>query len=54
MVVLVLEEEVFVSAVSGESDSRGAQTGQTALEAVPSGEGAFVSPSLTKERIIRS
>jgi hypothetical protein len=47
VVVLVLEEEVFVSAVSGKSDCRDAETGETALETVPACVGALVSPGLT-------
>jgi hypothetical protein len=46
-VVLVLHEKVLVDAVSGESDSGSTQTGQGALEAVPAGKCASVSPGLT-------
>jgi len=46
VVVLVLEEEVFVSAVSGKSDCRDAETGETALETVPACVGTLVSPGL--------
>jgi hypothetical protein len=47
VVVLLLEEEVLVEAVSGESDGSCSQAGETSLEPVPSGEGALVSPCLT-------
>lgn len=47
VVVLILEEEVFVGAVYGEGDGGGAQSGESALVSVPSGEGALVPPSLT-------
>lgn len=46
MVVLVLEEKVFVGAVSGKGDSGGPQAGKAALESVPPGEGALVPPGL--------
>lgn len=46
-VVFILHEKVLVEAVSGEGDGGGTQTGQGALEPVPSGEGADVSPGLT-------
>lgn len=45
-VMFILHEKVLVDAVSGESDGRSAQTGQGALESVPSGEGTSVSPCL--------
>lgn len=49
VVVLVLEEEVFVSAVSGETDCRDTETGETALETVPAAIGTLVSPGLAAE-----
>lgn len=49
--VVILKEEVLVGAVSGESDGGPAQTGEKALEAVPSSEGTSVSPSLTENEI---
>jgi hypothetical protein len=51
VVMVILEEEVLVSAVSGESDGGPAQTGEKALEAIPSCEGAGVSPSLAVDGI---
>lgn len=45
-VVLVLQEEVLVAAVGGKGHRRDAQAGERALEAVPSGEDALVSPRL--------
>lgn len=51
VVVLVLEEEIFVTAVSGKGDCRDAETGETALETVPAGVGALVSPGLTEKRV---
>jgi hypothetical protein len=49
VVVLVLEEEVLVTAVSGKGDCRDAETWETALETVPAGVGALVSPGLTEK-----
>ena len=46
MVVVVLKEEVFVGAVSSEGNAGDAQTGEEALEAVPSGEGSGIPPDL--------
>lgn len=54
MMVLILEEKVFVSAVSGESNRCCAQSRESALESVPSGEGALVSPSLTESMLVNS
>lgn len=45
-VVLILQEEVLVAAVSGKRNSRDSQTGETASESVPAGKGALVSPCL--------
>lgn len=47
MVLLVFEEEVFVCAITGESDGSNTQAGEETLETVPSGEGAGVPPDLT-------
>lgn len=47
MVVIVLEEEVLVDAIPSEGNGGHAQTGEQALEAVPSAEGAGVPPDLT-------
>lgn len=44
VVVLVLEEEVLVSAVGGEGDGGDAEAGEAVLEAVPAGVAALVSP----------
>lgn len=46
-VVVILQEEVLVCAVSGKSDSRDTETGEKALEAVEAAEGAIVAPGLT-------
>ena len=51
VVVLVLQKEVFVGAVSGESNGGGSQTGEPALESVPAGECSLVSPGLTAIQI---
>lgn len=50
-VVLVLEEQVLVAAVSRKGDSRNAQTGEAVLESVPSCKGALVSPGLAIVRV---
>lgn len=47
VVVQVLQEEVLVCTISGESNGSNAQPGEGALEAVPSGEGPGVPPHLT-------
>lgn len=47
IVVVVLEEQLFGNAVSGECDGRYAEAGEGALEAVEAGEGPCVSPLLT-------
>lgn len=47
VVVLLLQEEVLVSAIPRESDRGRAETGEAVLEAVEAGEGALVSPCLT-------
>lgn len=47
--VVLGEEEVLIEAVSGEEDGGSSQAGEQALEAVPSSEGAGVSPSLAAE-----
>lgn len=44
VVVLVLEEEVLVAAIAGKGDGGDAQAREAALETVPAGEGAGVSP----------
>lgn len=46
MVVLVLKEKILVAAVGSEGDCRDAETGEAALETVPTGVGALVSPGL--------
>lgn len=46
VVMVILEEEVLIGAVSSKSDGGPTQTGEKALEAVPSSEGTGVSPSL--------
>jgi len=46
-VVIVLEEEVLVGAVRGESDGRDSQTRERAVEAAPPAELALVAPGLT-------
>jgi hypothetical protein len=46
MVVLVFKEEILVAAVGSEGDCRDAETGETALETVPTGVRALVSPGL--------
>lgn len=51
-VVFILDEKVLVEAVSGERDGSGAQTGQGALESVPSGKGADVSPCLAARAML--
>lgn len=45
--VFILDEDSFVGKVAGECDSRYSETGEGALEAIPSGERACVSPCLT-------
>lgn len=45
VVVLVLEEEILVSAVASEGDGRDAEAGEAVLESVPAGVAALVSPS---------
>lgn len=45
VVVLVLEEEMLVSAVGNEGDGRDTEAGEAVLEAVPAGVAALVSPS---------
>lgn len=60
VVMVILEEEVLIGAVSSKSDGGPTQTGEKALEAVPSSEGTGVSPSLagggisTSAKTIRS
>jgi hypothetical protein len=49
VVVLVLEEEVLVCAVTGESDTGDPEAGEDTLEAVEAAEGAGVSPCFTVE-----
>jgi hypothetical protein len=51
VVVLLLQEEVLVCAVGSESDGRNAQAGEEALEAVPPGEGASITPGLAKKEV---
>jgi hypothetical protein len=53
MVVLVLKEEILVAAVGSESDCRDAETRETALETVPTGVGALVSPGLTERESVK-
>lgn len=48
VVVIVLQEEVLVCAVSGECHRRDAQSGEAASESVKPGERAVVSPCLSK------
>lgn len=45
--VVILQEEVLVCAVTGESNSRDSEAGEEALEAVEAAEGAIVAPGLT-------
>jgi hypothetical protein len=45
-VVLILQEEVLVAAVSGKSNSGDSQAGETASESVEAGKGALVTPCL--------
>jgi hypothetical protein len=47
IVVVILQEEVLVCAVAGESDSRDPEAGEETLEAVEAAEGAIVAPGLT-------
>jgi len=49
VVVLVLEEEVLVCAVTGEGDAGDTETREDTLEAVEAAEGAGVSPCFTAE-----
>lgn len=46
-VVVILEEEMLVGAVGSESDGSDTQTGEKALETVPSAKGARITPGLT-------
>lgn len=46
-VVLVLEEEVLVRAVSGESDRCVSEARKCGVETVPAREGSLISPCLT-------
>jgi hypothetical protein len=48
MAMLLREKEVLVCAVSGEGNAGNAETGEGALEAVPSAEGSGVPPDLTR------
>lgn len=48
VVVIVLQEEVLVCAVSGECHRRDAQSGEAASESLKSGERAVVSPRLSE------
>lgn len=52
VVVLVLEEEILVAAVNSESDCRDSETRETALETVPAGVGALVSPGLAERESV--
>lgn len=45
--MVIFEEDSFVCEVAGESDGGYSEAGEGALEAVPSGEGPSVPPSLT-------
>lgn len=47
VVVVILEEEVLVGAVTGECDAGDTEAGEDTLEAVEAAEGAGVSPGLT-------
>jgi hypothetical protein len=49
VVVLVLEEEVLVYAVTGESDASDPEAREDTLEAVEAAKGAGVSPCFTVE-----
>lgn len=44
--VLIIQEQVLVPAVSSECDSGDSQAGETGSESVPAGKGALVSPCL--------
>lgn len=46
VVVVILQEEMFVCAVGSEGDGCDAQTGEETLEAVPPGERASIAPGL--------
>lgn len=50
-VVVVLQEEVLICAVAGESDSRDTEAGEEALEAVEAAEGTVVAPGLTMNSV---
>lgn len=47
MTMLLFKEEMLVCAISGEGNRRNAEAGESALEAVPSAEGAGVAPEFT-------
>lgn len=48
MVVLVVEEKVLVQAVNRKRNSRGSETGKSALESVPPRKRTLISPRLAK------
>lgn len=50
LVMLILEEQVFVTAVYGECDGCGAETWESTSESIKSGEGTRVSPLLSVQR----
>lgn len=51
VVVLVLEEEVLVCAVTGESDASDTEAREDTLETVEAAEGTGVSPCFTAGRV---
>lgn len=51
VMVLILEEEVLVDAVDGESDRGSAKAGKSALEALFTGEFAVDTPGLAVSRV---
>lgn len=52
VVVLILEEEVLVYAVTGEGDAGNTEAGEDTLKAVEAAEGAGVSPCFTREGLV--
>lgn len=44
IMVLILHEQIFVTAIDGKCDSRNAQTGEGTLEPIPSRERSCISP----------
>jgi hypothetical protein len=47
-VMLVVEEEIFITAVDRKRHSRDAQAREASLESIPSREGSCVSPRLSR------